>query len=440
MITQRGFVVVFAGVLLLTSGFSFVNFYLVLLGVYLVIGLVVTLPLFALTANLAGIEVDRQIDKVKLFSGDFIRVRVTIRNASRRHFDFIEVHDQYPETWILAIGENFIASRIEPGSSMTFSYILQARMRGRYYLGPTEVIMRDRLGLHYYKRILKEQTEVLVYPTWKDVRRMDALGKQRQLGLMFGAHRTRTIGMGSDFAGFREYVPGDEFRLIDWKVSAKRGDMVIRQYEMERNVQLVVMVDNSGSMGNGYPENTKLEYAIRAAVLLTHMGLERQDLVGVCTFSDIVHAYVPPAKSPNHMYNVLEALAHAEPRGWSDYESAISHVITHTKKRSYIIWITDLEESPAPLLNAMKTLVANGHKTTIISPFGPWFEAPMGQFGPVEKVLAEAVSEELWERRNKIARALSRFNIGVINVGPEDFLPTIIKTYEEAKRRGVATF
>ncbi|MHA2118621.1 MAG: hypothetical protein ACW98J_06850, partial [Candidatus Thorarchaeota archaeon] len=201
MITQRGFVVVFAGVLLLTSGFSFLNFYLVLLGVYLVIGLVVTLPLFALTANLAGIEVDRQIDKVKVFSGDFIRVRVTIRNASRRHFDFIEVHDQYPETWILAIGENFMASRIEPGSSMTFSYILQARMRGRYYLGPTEVIMRDRLGLHYYKRILKEQTEVLVYPTWKDVRRMDALGKQRQLGLMFGAHRTKTVGMGTDFAG-----------------------------------------------------------------------------------------------------------------------------------------------------------------------------------------------------------------------------------------------
>ena len=93
MITQRGFVVVFGGVLLLTSGFSFINFYLVLLGVYLVIGLVVTLPLFALTANLAGIEVDRQIDKVKVFSGDFLRVRVTIRNVSRRHFDFIEVHD-----------------------------------------------------------------------------------------------------------------------------------------------------------------------------------------------------------------------------------------------------------------------------------------------------------------------------------------------------------
>jgi uncharacterized protein (DUF58 family) len=432
--------VVFSGVLLLTSGFSFQNFYLVLLGVYLVIGLVVTLPLFALTANLAGIEVDRQIDKVKVFSGDFIRVRVTIRNTSRRHFDFIEVHDQYPETWILAIGENFIASRIEPGSSMTFSYILQARMRGRYFLGPTEVIMRDRLGLHYYKRILKEQTEVLVYPTWKDVRRMEALGKQRQLGLMFGAHRTKTVGMGTDFAGFREYVPGDEFRLIDWKVSAKRGDMVIKLWEQEKNVQVICMVDSSGSMGNGYPENTKLEYAIRAAVLLTHMGLERKDLVGTCVFSDLVHGYVPPGARPNHMYDVLEILAMAEPKGWSDYETAISYVVNQSKKRSLVIWMTDLEESPAPLINAMKTLVANGHKAMVISPFGPWFEAPVGQFGPVEKVLSEAVSEELWERRTKIARALSRFGIQVINVGPEDFLPTIIQTYEKAKQKGVATF
>ena len=74
--------VVFSGVLLLTSGFSFNNFYLVLIGVYLCVGLVVTLPLFAMTANLSGIEVDRQIDKVKVFSGDFLRVRVTIRNTS----------------------------------------------------------------------------------------------------------------------------------------------------------------------------------------------------------------------------------------------------------------------------------------------------------------------------------------------------------------------
>ena len=440
MISPRGFVVTFAGVLLLTSGFSFVNFYLVLLGVYLVIGLVVTLPLFALTANLAGIEVDRQIDKVKVFSGDFLRVRVTIRNVSRRHFDFIEVHDQYPETWILAIGENFIASRIEPGSSITFSYILQARMRGRYYIGPTEVIMRDRLGLHYYKRTLKEQTEVLVYPTWKDVRRMEALGKQRQLGLMFGAHRTKTVGMGADFAGFREYVPGDEARLVHCKKRASTGDMVIRQYEMEKNIQVICMVDTSGSMGNGYPENTKLEYAIRAAVLLTHIGLERKDLVGTCVFSDIVHGFAPPGTRPNHMYNVLEILAEAEPKGWSDYETAIQYVVDNTKKRSLFIWMTDLEESPAPLLNAMKMLVANGHKAMVISPFGPWFEAPVGQFGPVEKVLAEAVSEELWERRNKIARALAKFGIEVINVGPEDFLPAIIKAYNQAKQKGVAMF
>jgi uncharacterized protein (DUF58 family) len=441
VITQRGFVVIFAAVLFLTSGFALGgNFYLTTLGVYLIIGLVVSLPFFALTANIAGIEVDRQVDKVKLFSGDFLRVRVTIRNTSRRHFDFIEVHDQYPETWILAIGENFIASRIEPGSSITFSYILQARMRGRYYIGPTEVIMRDRLGLHYYKRSLKAETEILVYPTWKDVRRLDALGKQRQLGLMFGSHRTKIVGMGTDFTGFREYMPGDPFRLIDWKVSAKRGDMVIKQYEQEKNVQIMCMVDTSGSMGNGYPENTKLEYAIRAAVLLTHLGLERKDLVGTCVFSEVVHSYVPPNTHPNHMYDVLESLAMAEPRGWSDYESAITHVIENTRKRTLVIWLTDLEESPGPLLNAMKTLVANGHKAMVISPFGPWFEAPVGQFGPVEKVLAEAVSEELWERRRKIARALARFGISVMNVGPEDFLPTIIKTYQQAKQRGVALF
>jgi uncharacterized protein (DUF58 family) len=430
--------VVFAGILFLTSGFSFMSFYLTLLGVYLFVGLVVTLPLFALTANLSGIEVDRQIDKTKVFSGDFLRVRVTIRNTSRRHFDFIEVWDQYPETWILAIGENFMASRIEPGSSMTFSYILQVRMRGRYYLGPTEVIMRDRLGLHYYKRVVKAKTEILVYPTWKDVRRLETIGQQRQLGLMFGAHRTKTVGMGTEFSGFREYVPGDPFRLIDWATTARRGEMTVKCYEEEKNVQIICMVDSSGSMGNGYPENTKLEYGVRAAVLLTYMGLERKDFVGVCVFSDVVHDYVRPSTRQEHMYEVLDALAMAEPSGWSDYETAVAQVTSQTKKRSLFFFLTDLEESPAPLLSAMKTIVASGHRAVVISPFGPWFEVPVGEFGPVEKVLSEAVAEELWVRRGKISRALARFGIPVINVGPEDFLPTIIRQYNIAKQRGVA--
>ncbi|UCE09396.1 MAG: DUF58 domain-containing protein [Candidatus Thorarchaeota archaeon] len=437
MITQRGFLVMFSGVLLLASGFSFVNWYLTVIGVYLLVGLVVTLPLFAMTANIAGIEVERDVDKTQVFSGDFLRVKVTIHNRSRRHFDFIEVHDAYPETWILAIGENFMASRIEPGRSITFSYILQARMRGRYELGPTNVIMRDRLGFHYYTRSLVAPTEVLVYPTWKDVRRLEALGKQRQLGLMFGSHRTKIVGMGTEFAGFREYVPGDPFRLIDWKSSARRGEMVVKQFEMEKNVQIVCMVDTSGSMGNGYPENTKLEYAIRAAVMLTHMGLEKNDLVGTCVFSDGVHSYVPPGTLQTHMYDVLETLAMAEPKGWSNFEAAIDYVVQRTRKRTVFFWLTDLEESPAPLLNAMKTLVANGHRAFVISPFGPWFEAPVGQFGPVERVLSEAVSEELWERRGKISRALARFGIPVVNVGPEDFLPTIIRMYEQAKQKGV---
>ncbi len=440
MITQRGFGVLFAGILLLSSGFSYVNFYLTAIGVYLIVGLVVTLPFFAMAANLSGIQVERQVDKVRVFSGDFLRVRLTVRNDSNRNFDFIEIWDQFPEVWVLAIGENFIATRMRAHSSITFSYILQVRLRGRYELGPTVAILRDRLGLHYYKRTLKASTEILVYPTWKDVRRMESLAKQRQLGLMFGSHRTKVVGMGTDFAGFRQYNPGDPFRLIDWKVSARHNELAVKQYEMEKNIQIMCMIDCSGSMGNGYPENTKLEYAIRAAVLLTYMGLERHDLVGTCVFSDVVHSFVEPGVQPDHMYDVLEALAMTEAHGSSDYEAAVSLVTKRLNKRTLFVFLTDLEESPVPLINAMKRVIANGHTAQVISPFGPWFEVPVGQFGPLEKVMAEAVSEELWERRTKIARALARFNIPVVNVGPEDFLPTIIRQYNLAKQRGVALY
>ncbi len=437
MLTRRGGFVALAGSTLLASGFAFVNYYFILIGTFLIFALVFSLPLFALTAHVSGIEIDRILDKNKVFAGDFIHVKVIVKNKSHRMFDFIEIYDAYPEVWVLAIGDNGIATRLEPGKESSFSYILQCRVRGTYKIGPTTIILKDRMGFHYYKREIREHTEVLVYPTYKDVRKMQALGPKRQLGMLFGAHRTRVVGMGNDFYGFKLYTVGDPFRLIDWKVSAKRGKAYVKQFESEKNIRVVIFVDSSGSMGNGYPENTKLEYSIRAAVLLSHFAIERRDPVGVVVFSDKVHQWVPPSYVRDHIYKILDALAMAQASGGSNYVEAVDYVNKKLTKRAFFMFLTDLEESTSDIAEAIKKAIAFGHHAIVISPFGPWFEVPFGEFDPVDKALAEAVSEELYQRRLEISRVLSNFGVSTINVGPEDFLPTVLKEFLKAKQRGV---
>ena len=129
-------------------------------------------------------------------------------------------------------------------------------------------------------------TDILVYPPYDDIKRIEILGSKRSLQLNYGLQRSKQKGLGSEFYGMRKYVFGDQFRLIDWKASARTQKLIVKEFESERDVSVMILVDSSSTMAGGAIENTKFEYAIRACMLLTKVALTRRDRVGVFTFSD----------------------------------------------------------------------------------------------------------------------------------------------------------
>ncbi|MHA1122327.1 MAG: hypothetical protein ACTSPC_05890, partial [Candidatus Heimdallarchaeota archaeon] len=122
--------------------------YFLLIGILMVIGTTFGYPIFRIQANTEGITVNRVLDKRKCFAGEYIHVSMTVHNKGPNAIDHLEIYDAYPETMDLVLGENYLYTRINANAKAEFSYILRTPVRGLSKIGPTKVIIHDRLGFY----------------------------------------------------------------------------------------------------------------------------------------------------------------------------------------------------------------------------------------------------------------------------------------------------
>ncbi|MHA1244081.1 MAG: DUF58 domain-containing protein [Candidatus Heimdallarchaeota archaeon] len=463
MISKRGSYILFGGLFMLSIGFALEGIipifdiierftvleivaygvqdvivtYFLLLGILMIIGTTFGYPIFKIQANSEGIEVTRVLDKRKCYAGDYIHVRINIHNKGPNAIDHLEIYEAYPETMDLVLGENYIFTRINAGAKAEFSFILRTPVRGLYKIGPTKVIIHDRLGFYQEERTKEEFDEIIVYPSYEDIKKLKTLGAKRQLGKIFGIHKTKLKGTGMDFWGIRDYYPEDAFRHIDWKAFSRTNKLQIREFETEKNVRVMVLLDTSESMEQGLIRNTKLEFSIRAVVLLSHMAQERKDLIGLATYNSKVNTFIKAGYGVNQFNRILGDLAYVMPKGPSYLSNAVEDLIMRTRSRGLLLIITDLEGNTQDILDGIRKASAARFDVIVISPFGPFFEIQNTRLGITEKALGEAIAEEYFEIRRRISKDIQKYRAGVISVGPDDFLVSVINEYIEAKRRGI---
>ncbi len=391
--------------------------------------------------NVEELRVHRELEKEKVFKDDFVHVKVVIENIGRSSFDYLEIRDNFnPQLFRLILGENFISTRIGPKATVRFSYVLEPKVRGEYALGPLSIIVKDRLGFNSLERIVPNSvTDILVYPPYEDIKRIEILGSKRSLQLNYGLQRSKQKGLGSEFYGMRKYAFGDQFRLIDWKASARTQTLIVKEFESERDISVMILVDSSSSMAGGAIENTKFEFAIRACMLLTKVALTRRDSVGVFTFSDKKNLkFLKPGSGEDHFYQVLDFVARVKPEGKCRIVEAIGYFTRRFQKRSLIFIISDLEADDKEVTQAIKKLIPFNHTVIIINPFSPWFEIHEMDLSSTDKALAEAISEEMMEHILKIKQELRNLRVNIITVAPDNMMGEVLNNYMEAKKKGRA--
>jgi uncharacterized protein (DUF58 family) len=186
----------------------------------------------------------------------------------------------------------------------------------------------------------------------------------RQLveGNLAGAHKSPFHGFAVEFAGHREYVPGDDLRHLDWNVYYRHDRFVIKQYEMETNFVCHMMLDISASMRYGEADQRKLTYASRMAATLGYLIIEQLDKVALATFDEQVREALAPSNALPQLIRMTEVLDRAEPVQKTAIGSTILQLAPRTGRRGIIIILSDFFVDLADLEQALQRLRYEQHE------------------------------------------------------------------------------
>ncbi len=176
----------------------------------------------------------------------------------------------------------------------------------------------------------------------KEVRRIEIKTGHLVDSLYSGGYRSVFKGRGIEFAGIREYYRGDEFRSIDWKVSARTGRLHVREHIEERELQLVVALDLSASMAFGSSSREKRESAVEFAAAMSLAAERNNDRAGVCLFTDRVEKFIQPAKGRTHVLRLIRELLYYIPQHRkTDLRAPLDFLNSTLNRRSIVFLVTD---------------------------------------------------------------------------------------------------
>jgi uncharacterized protein (DUF58 family) len=301
---------------------------LVIVVVALVDGLVTPRP--------GRIRVLREVAEV-LSVGAPNPVVLRLLNRSRVTVD-VELMDETPRPG--QVGDLPLRLQLRPWKELDATYHYTPSRRGRKQFDAVHLRYASRLGLWTVLARQPLVSAVRVYPDIRAVRGFDLLARRNRLAEL-GLKFWRIRGQGGEFERLREYRREDERRHIDWKATAKHQRLISREYTVERNQNLLVLLDCGRSMCNETDGISHLERGLNATIILSYIALGQGDNVGVLAFSNRIERSIAPVRGKPAIQSLIRQTYDLEPRGEApDYGLACDELLRRQRKRALVVLIT----------------------------------------------------------------------------------------------------
>ncbi len=189
-------------------------------------------------------------------------------------------------------------------------------------------------------------------------------------GYFSGRHRSRIRGASTEFNDYRPYVPGDDPKLLDWRVYARTGRFYLRLYEQETNMDCFIFLDSSASMGFGDPL-TKLEYASFFAAALSYLVTRNTDRVALNIFDREIRHFFPPGSTSRHFQNLMHALEKNRPGERTSVATALRRGFSLLRQRGALMLISDFFDNPGEIFSALNPYLHRGFKVYLFHVLAP---------------------------------------------------------------------
>jgi len=329
--------------------------------------------------------------------------------------------------------------KLKGGEEQEVHYTLRPVERGEYHFGKTNAFVRSLLGLSQRHIAPLNEEIVKVYPSFQQLRNYEFFSFNGRLQEM-GVHKQRVTGHSMEFDHIKEYVRGDDVRMLNWKATARRGMPMVNNYVEERSQQVYCVIDKGRAMKMPFEGLSLLDYAINASLIFSNIALQKGDKTGLVTLAAQQVDVLPSSGKKTQMNLILEKL-YAQETQWqeSDYERLSVTLRSVFSQRSLLILFTNFESMTAlqrqlPYLRRL----AKYHLLLVV-----FFEntelkkVTKDHVHTVEGIYRQVIAQKFAYEKKLMVRELTKYGILSLLTPPEQLTLNVINKYLELKARAL---
>ncbi|MCU0712590.1 MAG: DUF58 domain-containing protein [Pirellula sp.] len=284
------------------------------------------------------IRVERQMIRTASLGGTQ-NVELILENRNSRG-QRLEIRDGLPPN-ITASPDSqkcYVASQ----QRLELNYTLNPKKRGAF---PFEYVYLRLVSLFgfWFQEIKRPLPAMLsVYPDMKQLAEYAVLARTNRLSLI-GVRKTRKLGQDNNFERLRDYTQDDNYKHIDWRSTARRNKLTVKQFQTDQSQRVMFLLDCGRLMTSEYRGLSLLDYALNSILMLSYVALQQKDSVGLLCFSDRIESYVPIHGGPSQMNRILHAGFDRFPSlRQTNFDQAFMHLSKHCRKRSLVVLVTTI--------------------------------------------------------------------------------------------------
>ena len=367
--------------------------------------------------------------------GRWSEVRLSLHHEFRQPLN-VQVFDHLPAQMDFEFLPQAVALR--PGEQTEFGYRVRPLKRGHFRFPRCELLLPSPLRLWQARRFIDQASETRVYPDFARLYGAQLMAVDDWLSQLGVRQRPRR-GLGLEFHQLREFRDGDTLRQIDWKATARKRTPIAREYQDERDQQIVFLVDCGRRMRSQDDDLSHFDHALNACLLLSYVALRQGDAVGLATFASDQDQYLAPLKGPAHINSLLNAVyALDSTRRPADYAAAINQLLARQRRRALVVLVTNLrDEDDEELLGAIKRL-GRQHRVLIASLREDVLDrlrhTPVQDY---EQALAYCGTVDYLNDRASLHERLQAHGVPVLDARPAELGPELVSRYLAWKKAGV---
>lgn len=292
----------------------------------------------------------------------WVDIQLTIRNLASRGQLRFQVFDHYPPSVVARdLPQEHV---VKAGRYLDTSYSIRPTERGRMEFRICELRIASRLGLWWRRRRIPVETTIRCYPNYSTISKLLAYEVDNRLQLA-GVRLSRRRGEGIEFDQLRDYRDGDSLRAIDWKATARMSRLIAREYQDERDQQIIFMLDAGRRMLAKDADLSHFDQTLNAMLLLGYVALRQGDSAGVMTIG-AERSWLAPRKGMTAITTILNHVYDVQPQPVEiDYVAAATDLAVRQRRRSLIVLLTNVREEDSQDLRIATELLRRRHLVII---------------------------------------------------------------------------